>query len=254
MPALGPRSRNIFPVRFSGCSVHGTEKAEGRGSFSVSHASKPTGAPENYSEPAVVASDWVSDWVATPIPLGPPLRVGVHAAGEVETWASERRLCQLPSCQAGLRRQVCRLRQVRVAGSDRLRRSRPVPARLATFGPACSLQDEPGRLAASRRSDWPRRRAGLLARGGERGPEEKIESTIACGPTTLVKNHYSVPVEWVNLHELNDDFAIFKAWPSEQNRVAATHLLAVPELKWAKEEGGLFYLARSEYDLACGQV
>ena len=34
----------------------------------------------------------------------------------------------------------------------------------------------------------------------------------------------------------------------------ATHLLAVPELKWAKEEGGLFYLARSEYDLACGQV
>ena len=72
-----------------------------------------------------------------------------------------------------------------------------------------------------------------------RGPEEKNESTIACGPTTLVKNHYSVPVEWVNLHELNDEFAIFKAWPSEQNRVAATHLLAVPELKWAKEEGGL---------------
>ncbi|EOD17166.1 hypothetical protein EMIHUDRAFT_118700 [Emiliania huxleyi CCMP1516] len=87
-----------------------------------------------------------------------------------------------------------------------------------------------------------------------RGPEEKNESTITCGPTTLVKNHYSVPVEWVNLHELNDEFAIFKAWPSEQNRVAATHLLAVPELKWAKEEGGLFYLARSEYDLACGQV
>ena len=47
---------------------------------------------------------------------------------------------------------------------------------------------------------------------------------------------------------------VFKAWPSEQNRVAATHLLPVPELKWAKEEGGLFYLARSEYDLACGQV
>ena len=83
---------------------------------------------------------------------------------------------------------------------------------------------------------------------------EKNESTITCGPTTLVKNHYSVPVEWVNLHELNDEFAIFKAWPSEQNRVAATHLLPVPELKWAKEEGGLFYLARSEYDLACGQV
>ena len=87
-----------------------------------------------------------------------------------------------------------------------------------------------------------------------RGPEEKNESTITCGPTTLVRNHYSVPVEWVNLHELNDEFAIFKAWPSEQNRVAATHLLAVPELKWAKEEGGLFYLARSEYDLACGKV
>ena len=59
-----------------------------------------------------------------------------------------------------------------------------------------------------------------------RGPEEMNKSTIACGPTTLVKNHYSVPVEWVNLHELNDEFAIFKAWPSEQDRVAATRLPA----------------------------
>ena len=88
--------------------------------------------------------------------------------------------------------------------------------------------------------------------GGEEPTLEKYEERAARWP--LTKNHYSVPVEWVNLHELNDEFAIFKAWPSEQNRVAATHLLPVPELKWAKEEGGLFYLARSEYDLACGQV
>ena len=72
--------------------------------------------------------------------------------------------------------------------------------------------------------------------------------------SALVWSDKSVPVQWVNFHELNDDFAIFKAWPSEQNRVAATHLLPLPELKWAKEEDGLFYLARSEYDLACGQV
>jgi len=32
-----------------------------RGSSSDSHACKPTGAPENYSEPAVLASDCVSD-------------------------------------------------------------------------------------------------------------------------------------------------------------------------------------------------
>ena len=50
------------------------------------------------------------------------------------------------------------------------------------------------------------------------------------------------------MHELNDEFAIFKTWPSERNRVAATHLLPVPELKWEKEEGG------SLFHLACGQV
>jgi len=48
-----------------------------------------------------------------------------------------------------------------------LRRYRPVSARLATFEPACSLQDEPGRLAAPRSSGFPRRRAGLRARGGD---------------------------------------------------------------------------------------
>jgi len=84
--------------------------------------------------------------------------------------------------------------------------------------------------------------------GGEEPTLEKYEERAARWPLTLVKNHYSVPVEWVNLHELNDEFAIFKAWPSEQNRVAATHLLPVPELKWAKEEGG------SLFHLACGQV
>ena len=89
--------------------------------------------------------------------------------------------------------------------------------------------------------------------GGEEPTLEKYEERAAHWPLTLVKNNGASRVGQ-NLHELNDEFAIFKAWPSEQNRVAATHLLAVPELKWAKEEGGLFYLARSEYDLACGQV
>ena len=28
-----------------------------------------------------------------------------------------------------------------------------------------------------------------------------------CGPCKLIKNHFSVPVQWLNLVELNDDYA-----------------------------------------------
>ena len=42
---------------FPGALFTARKNAEVRSSFSVSHACKPTGAPENYSEPAVLASD-----------------------------------------------------------------------------------------------------------------------------------------------------------------------------------------------------
>ena len=87
-----------------------------------------------------------------------------------------------------------------------------------------------------------------------RGPEEKNNSTITCGPTTLVKNHYSVPVDWVNLHELIDDLPSSRL--GRASKAASPRRTCSPcqSSKWAKEEDGLFYLARSEYDLACGQV
>ena len=81
-----------------------------------------------------------------------------------------------------------------------------------------------------------------------RGPEEMNKSTIACGPTTLVKNHYSVPVDWVNLHELNDDLPSSRLGRASKTASPRRACLPVPELKWAKEEGG------SLFHLACGQV
>ena len=56
-----------------------------------------------------------------------------------------------------------------------------------------------------------------------RGPQEKNMSTFQCGPCTLVKNHYSVPVEWLVLDELTDDYAIFKVWPTEQVSFTCRH-------------------------------
>ena len=47
----------------------------------------------------------------------------------------------------------------------------------------------------------------------------------------------SVPIEWLILDELTDEYAIFKIWPTEQNRIAATHLMEMPDLKWEKVEG-----------------
>ena len=51
----------FFRSDFPGALFTARKTAEVMGSFSISHASKPTGAPENYSEPAVLASDCVSD-------------------------------------------------------------------------------------------------------------------------------------------------------------------------------------------------
>ena len=57
------------------------------------------------------------------------------------------------------------------------------------------------------------------------GPAEQNEHTFDCGPSRLIKNHYSVPVEWLNLDELTDEHAIFSVWPTEQDRIATSHLL-----------------------------
>ena len=51
----------FFRSDFRGALFTPRKNAEVRGSSSDSHACKPTGAPENYSEPAVLASDCVSD-------------------------------------------------------------------------------------------------------------------------------------------------------------------------------------------------
>uniref|UniRef100_A0A7S0NR32 Uncharacterized protein n=1 Tax=Calcidiscus leptoporus TaxID=127549 RepID=A0A7S0NR32_9EUKA len=87
------------------------------------------------------------------------------------------------------------------------------------------------------------------------GPQEKNQKTYDCGPcSTLIKNHYSVPVKWVNLFKLTVEFAIFKVWPTAQNRIAVAHLLPLSGLKWAKQEGDLLYMTREMYDLAVEQV
>ena len=63
-------------------------------------------------------------------------------------------------------------------------------------------------------------------------------STLRCGPCTLVKHHFSVPIEWLKLHELTDEYAIFKVWPTEQDRIAATHLIADGDARLEVGEGG----------------
>ena len=69
-----------------------------------------------------------------------------------------------------------------------------------------------------------------------------------------VKNHYSVPVQWLILDELTDDHAIFKVWPTEQDRIAVTHVMEMPELVWDKVEQGLYYMSRGQYDLCNDQL
>ena len=87
------------------------------------------------------------------------------------------------------------------------------------------------------------------------GSQEKNTETRMCGPCKLVNGHYSVGVQWLNLKELTDEYAIFEVWETEQDRIAVTHLLDMPDLEWAKvdEEEGLFYMAREQYDLGYEQ-
>ena len=70
----------------------------------------------------------------------------------------------------------------------------------------------------------------------------------------LVKGHFSVPVEWLDLEELTDDHAIFKVWPTEQNRIAATHLMGMEDLAWEKVEAGKYYMSRAQYDACNDQL
>jgi len=78
---------------------------------------------------------------------------------------------------------------------------------------------------------------------------------VDCGPCTLTKNHYSVPVQWLTLHELTDEYAVFKVWQTEQNRIAVTHIMGVPDLKWAKEEQrGKHFMSRAQYELCNDQL
>ena len=89
---------------------------------------------------------------------------------------------------------------------------------------------------------------------GRRGPAKQNTTTFDCGPCKLVKNHYSVPVQWLILDELTDEYAIFKVWPTEQDRIAVTHLMDMPDLKWEKVVQGKFYMSREQYDLCNEQL
>ena len=69
-----------------------------------------------------------------------------------------------------------------------------------------------------------------------------------------VKGHFSVPVQWLNLDELTDEYAIFSVWPTEQDRIAATHIMGMSDLEWAKVEGGKYYMSRAQYDRCNDQL
>ena len=63
-----------------------------------------------------------------------------------------------------------------------------------------------------------------------------------------------MPVQWLNLVELTDDYAIFTVWQTEQDRIAATHLMGISDLKWEKVDGDKYCMARSQYDLCNDQL
>ena len=86
------------------------------------------------------------------------------------------------------------------------------------------------------------------------GPQEKNTETFMCGPCKLVKSHYSVPVQWLNLKELTDEHAIFTVWPTEQDRVAVTHVMGMEDLEWEKVEAGKYYMSRAQYDACNDQL
>ena len=86
------------------------------------------------------------------------------------------------------------------------------------------------------------------------GPQEKNTQTEMSGPVKLINGHYSVPIDWLKLEELTDEYAIFVVWPSEQKRIAVTHFLELPDLKWEKVEDGKYYMARAQYDMGNEQL
>ena len=63
-----------------------------------------------------------------------------------------------------------------------------------------------------------------------------------------------MPVQWLRLVELTDEHAIFEVWPTEQDRIAATHFMDMPDLEWAKVEEGKYYMSRGQYDLGNEQL
>ena len=88
------------------------------------------------------------------------------------------------------------------------------------------------------------------------GPQEKNTVTRQCGPARLINGHYSVPLQWLNFKELTDEHAIFEVWETEQDHIAVTHLMDMPDLEWAKvdEEKGLYYMTREQYELGNEQM
>ena len=56
------------------------------------------------------------------------------------------------------------------------------------------------------------------------------------------------------MDELTDEYAIFKVWPTEQDRIAVTHLMDMDDLVWAQKEGGRYYMTRDQYDFANEQL
>ena len=86
------------------------------------------------------------------------------------------------------------------------------------------------------------------------GPQEKNTETKMCGPIKLVNGHYSVPIQWLKLVELTDEYAIFEIWPTEQDRIAATHLMGLEDLVWEKVGDGKYYMKRAQYDMCNDQL
>ena len=115
----------------------------------------------------------------------------------------------------------------------------------AAAGATHPSSPRPGRQDGRRRDKW---FATRRAAGRRRTHTREVRRT--CGPLAVdARQEPLLGASRVgqNLHELNDEFAIFKALPSEQDRVAATRL--PPRARAQVGEGG-----GSLFHLACGQV
>ena len=58
----------------------------------------------------------------------------------------------------------------------------------------------------------------------------------------------------MDLKELTDEHTIFEVWETEQDRIAVTHLMDMPDLEWAKVEGDNYYMTREQYELSNDQL